>query len=393
MAGRRGEAGDVRIAVAGHICLDIIPAMRSQAGRSRDSLAAGKLYVVGPAVVSTGGTVANVGIALHRLGMSVRLLGKVGDDLFGRAILDVLSGHGQNLANGMIVSRGATSSYSVVISPPGVDRTFLHCPGANDTFRAADLSDKSLAGCRLLHFGYPPLMKRMYADGGSELVRLLRRAKRLGLTTTLDMAMPDPDSPAGRCNWRAILAGVLPYVDFFLPSLEETVGMLRCKPPGNSLDGDYLAKIADQLLGWGVAGVVLKLGADGLYLKTAADPARLAACGAIGLDSDVWTGREMLAPCFRVQVAGTTGAGDCSIAGFLAGLAKGLPPPQALTAGVAVGACNVECHDASSGIISWNRVQRRIRSGWKRLPTRSRLVGWRQNRRDGVWLASLDPGC
>jgi sugar/nucleoside kinase (ribokinase family) len=392
MAARRIGAGKGRIAVAGHICLDIIPTMQDLPSGSRASLAAGKLYVVGPAVVSTGGTVANVGIALHRLGLPVRLLGKVGDDLFGRAILDVLSGHGRNLADDMIVSRGATSSYSVVISPPGVDRTFLHCPGANDTFRAADLSDKSLAGCRLLHFGYPPLMKRMYADGGRELQRLLRRVKGLGLTTTLDMAMPDPDSPAGRCDWRAILAGVLPYVDFFLPSLEETVQMLRCKPPGDVLDGDFLAKVADELLGWGVAGVVLKLGAAGLYLKTASDQVRLAACGAIGLDSVVWTGREMLAPCFRVQVAGTTGAGDCTIAGFLAGLAKGLPPPQALTAAVAVGACNVERHDASSGIISWRQVQRRISAGWKRLPTRSSLEDWRQDRREGVWLASGDPG-
>jgi sugar/nucleoside kinase (ribokinase family) len=381
-----------RIAVAGHICLDIIPAMEGQAARSPSSLVPGKLYAVGPAVISTGGAVANTGIALHRLGLRVRLLGKVGDDLFGQAILEILCSHGRELAGSMIVSRGATSSYTVVINPPGVDRTFLHCPGANDTFCAADVADSSLAGCRLLHFGYPPLMRRMYADGGRELGRLLARAKRLGLTTSLDMAMPDPNSPAGRCDWPAILAGVLPHVDFFLPSLEEMIQMLGWEPPGSSVDAGLLGRVADELLGWGAAGAVLKLGHNGLYLKTTSCEARLAGCGAAAPKAGAWLAREILAPCFRVKVAGTTGAGDCAIAGFLAALVKGLPPQRAVSAAAAVGACNVERPDASSGIVCWRQVQRRIRSGWKRLPLSLRLDDWRYDRRSGVWFAPGDQG-
>ena len=299
----RSAAGHCRIAVAGHICLDIIPAMEGPARRSAGSLAPGKLYAIGPAVISTGGAVANTGIALHRLGLPVRLLGKVGDDLFGQAILEILRAHGRQLGGSMIVSRGATTSYTVVINPPGVDRTFLHCPGANDTFCAADVADSSLAGCRLLHFGYPPLMRRMYADGGRELQRLLARAKRLGLTTSLDMAMPDPNSQAGRCDWRAILAGVLPHVDFFLPSLEEMIQMLGWKPAGSSVDGGLLGRVADKLLHWGAAAVVLKLGNDGLYLKTTACRARLAACGAwlrigaVGRRRPDWRPLGQLQPC------------------------------------------------------------------------------------------------
>ena len=364
--------------------------MEGPRGRSAGSLAPGKLYAVGPAVISTGGAVANTGIPLHRLGLPVRLLGKVGDDLFGQAILEILRAHGRELAGSMIVSRGATTSYTVVINPPGVDRTFLHCPGANDTFCAADVADSSLAGCRLLHFGYPPLMRRMYADGGRELQRLLARAKRLGLTTSLDMAMPDPNSQAGRCDWPAILAGVLPHVDFFLPSLEEMIQMLGWKPAGSSVDGVLLGRVADKLLHWGAAAVVLKLGNDGLYLKTTACRARLAACGAAAPEAGAWLAREMLSPCFRVKVAGTTGAGDCAIAGFLAAVVKRLSPEQAATAAVAVGACNVERPDASSGIVSWMQVQRRIRSGWKRLAVSVQLHGWRYDRRAGVWASPRD---
>src|SRR3990172_9091313 len=54
-----------------------------------------------------------------------------------------------------------------------------------------------LAEARLFHFGYPPLMKRMYEARGHELREIFRRAKGTGVTTSLDMALPDPSSPAG----------------------------------------------------------------------------------------------------------------------------------------------------------------------------------------------------
>ena len=92
-------------------------------------------------------------------------MGKVGDDLIGRAILDFVGGIDPTLSAGMIVAKGEISSYSVVINPPGVDRTFLHCTGANDTFTAADVTDDQLKGARLFHFGYPTLMQRIYNDG------------------------------------------------------------------------------------------------------------------------------------------------------------------------------------------------------------------------------------
>ena len=62
------------VVVAGHICLDVIPGL-TQA----PDLTPGRLVVVGPSAVSTGGPVGNVGLALHRLGVPVRLMGKIGD--------------------------------------------------------------------------------------------------------------------------------------------------------------------------------------------------------------------------------------------------------------------------------------------------------------------------
>ncbi len=87
------------VVVAGHICLDLIPRLRDS-----PALEPGGLTVVGPAVVSTGGAVANTGLALHRLGTSVAMMGKVGTDAFGRVVLDLLAQHDPSLREQMIVS-------------------------------------------------------------------------------------------------------------------------------------------------------------------------------------------------------------------------------------------------------------------------------------------------
>lgn len=385
--------------VAGHICLDIIPALGEGQAGAEELLRPGKLVEVGGAVTATGGAVANAGMALHRLGVPVRLAGKVGDDLFGRAILDVLRGHCPALAGGMIESRGEATSYSIVISPPGTDRTFWHCPGANDTFGADDLPGEKLAGARLLHFGYPPIMRRMYADGGGELAELLGRVREGGLTTSLDMAMPDPQSEAGRVDWPALLARALPRVDVFLPSLDETLFMLdRARFEGAlsgaaPADGALLGELSARLLDMGAAVVGLKLGDQGLYLRTSSKPARLAAMGACSPeDTQAWAGRELLAPCFEVRVAGTTGSGDATAAGFLAAFLKGLPPEEAATRAVAVGACSVERAEATAGIPSWAAVEERIGSGWKRRPVELALPGWKCDAERSLWRGPNDRG-
>lgn len=70
-------------------------------------------------------------------------------------------------------------------------------------------------------------MKLMFEDDGAQLVEMFRRAKDTGVTTSLDMALPDPASAAGRASWVTILKSTLPYVDIFLPSIEEILYMLH----------------------------------------------------------------------------------------------------------------------------------------------------------------------
>lgn len=391
-----------RIVVAGHICLDIIPSFPGggPVHGLGEYLMPGKLSEIGPALLSTGGAVSNTGLALYWLGFPVTLMGKVGDDPFGGLILNLLREQGERLADGMIVAQSESSSYSVVLSPPGVDRVFLHSTGANDTFAADDVPAASLADAKLFHFGYPPLMRRMYEDEGAELERLLSRAKSEGLTVSLDLARPDPASPAGRADWRAILARVLPHVDAFLPSFEEILYMLRpdrYRELSESLgteellacaDGPLLSSLSEELLEMGAAVVGLKLGLYGFYLRTSANSDRLRAMGLCAPKGDRlanWLGRELLAPCYQVEVAGTTGAGDCTIAGFLGGLAAGLDVEDALLGAVGTGACNVERADAVSGVRSWAETRARIVAGWRQSEAVPSLPGWNRASGSGIW--------
>ncbi len=385
------------VVVAGHVTLDIIPKLVGGA-----LFMPGRAIEAGPATFATGGAVANTGLALHRLGVPTRLIGKIGADMFGQAVRSLVEAHGPGLAEGLVVAPGESTAYTIILSPPGADRIFIHNPGCNTTFGAGDVPGAALAQARLFHFGYPPIMRRMYQDGGAELVALFRRAKQHGATTALDMTMTDPDGPTGRADWRAILNALLPYVDVFLPSVEEMLQMLH-RPVFDQLGGRagaagmiehvpaaLIAELAGELLAMGSAIVGLKAGHRGLYLHTAG----AAALGRMGraapADPTAWAGRELWAPCFEVQVVGTTGSGDATIAGFLMGLLRGMPPEPTLTAACAVGACNVEAADAFSGVRSWPATEARIAAGWPRLPLQVDAPGWSWDAARELWVGPGD---
>ncbi len=383
------------VVVAGHICIDVIPSFPGPAKPLAEYFQPGGLTRIGPVVAATGGPVANTGLALYRLGVPVELMGKVGGGLFGQAVIDILNAQGPRLARRMILAPDEPASYTIVINPPDVDRIFFHCPGPNDTFAAADLDLDAVARARIFHFGYPPIMRRMYLDGGAELVALLRSARACGATISLDMSALDPNTEAGQVPWVPILERALPFVDVFGPSIDETLDMLdrprfdALRRAGKHLTGAVLHEVSDRLLAMGAAVVLLKLGDQGLYVRSSPDRARMAQMGAARpADLENWTGRELLTPCMCVEVGGTTGSGDCTVAGFLAGLLQGQSIEDALLSGVAVGACSVEVPDATSGVPSWERVRERLAAGWPRHPQRLALDGWRES--GGLWAGPAD---
>ncbi len=269
---------------AGHVCLDIIPTFPAKAGVDvHQLLNPGSLIVIGAAALAPGGPVSNVGLALHKLGVRTEFMGKVGDDLFGQGLLKLFQPYGAD--RGMAVVPGEVTSYTVVLTPPGIDRIFLHNPGANDTYGVRDVDFLKLNSTGIFHLGYPPLMRALYEDGGDQLHGIFSQAKAAGTSTSLDMAFPDPASPAGRAPWRQILTKTLPHVDIFLPSCEELMFMLnqdrfqelreqaKGSDPVLEYTGDDLRFLADTSLQLG-AGIV---GSRPACAVSTSQPARLIA--------------------------------------------------------------------------------------------------------------------
>jgi sugar/nucleoside kinase (ribokinase family) len=355
--------------IAGHVCFDVIPYFPPHSKESiQDLLPPGKLVQVGDAKLSAGGPVSNTGIILKTLGCKVCFCASVGDDDFGRMTMEYLQRSGS--AKGIRILSGIASSYTIVLAVPGIDRIFLHNPGSNNCFSIENMDINLLKHCRCFHFGYPPLMRRMYEMEGIELKKIFQVAKDAGVTTSCDMALPDPDSKAGKVNWRNILKNVLPYIDIFLPSIEETFFMLepeeflrmKKKYKGAELI-DYLeledyAHLADRLLQLGSRMVGLKAGHRGFYFKSASETVLKQLGAAQPSQLSKWADRELWCPAFHADnLASETGAGDAFIAGFLTGLLRDKSLEKTLKIATCVAWQNLQELDAQSGIRNWDETR------------------------------------
>jgi len=388
------------IVIAGHLCLDIIPTFTETKTGER-LIEFGKLLDVGPASFSIGG-VANTAVDLCRLHQPPGLVALVGQDAWAGLLRERLHAIEPAPRLWLGVRDDAPSSYSIVISPPGEDRIFFHCRGVNDVFSADDLPDEALRAARIVHVGYPTLMAGMYRDTGAGLEAVLRRIRAAGCVTSVDPSRPDPESESGRADWAAILERTLPLTDFFHPSFEELLFMLerdtyeRMAREGGEGElvhratPELLDRLTGALLDLGCALIGLKLGDQGLYLRTTSDPARWPETA--GLDPAHWLGRRLWAPCFASTFVGTTGSGDATIAGLLGAIAEGRSPEAAVRDAVAVGAFSTEAADASSGIRDWATIRGRVAEGWKRRPVQIALDGWAWDEAAGLWRAPDDAG-
>jgi len=380
------------IIVAGHICLDIIPDWRIGGIKT---IIPGHILEMSGLKLSTGGAVANTGITLKKLGISTTLLGKIGSDALGKVILEILQKEDKDLVENMIISQDEISSYTIVLNPPDTDRVFLHYPGPNHTFNANDIPYEKIKNGRIFHFGYPPLMKKFYENAGEEVVKMFRRVRKMNIITSLDMAMPDPESPAGKIDWYEFFKNVLPMVDIFMPSIDELLYMLNPEKFYNisekkeRIDVLLLDQIAKQLIDYGANVVAIKLGDQGLYLRTQQiEKSNLSRI----INSSQWNYRQLLSPCFATEVKGTTGTGDATIAGFLAQFLDGEEAEKCVTLATAVGACCVEAVDATGGIRPLPEVVKRVTSGWKRLSLSIPIDNWKYDYQYKIWKGPEDQG-
>ena len=366
-----------KVIVAGHICLDITPVFPDKKVENvTDWLQPGKLIEMDDAAVHTGGAVANTGLAMKILGADVSLMGKIGKDPFGDMVLNILRKY--EAADGMVCSQKESTSYTVVLAMPGIDRIFLHNPGANHSFCSDDIPMEKLQQTSLFHFGYPSIMRSMYERDGEELVEIFKKAKQAGCATSLDLAAVDEDSEAGRANWKEILKKVIPYVDFFVPSVEELCFMLdrqrffewqeRAKGKDITQILDIkkdIKPLAEMCMEFGVKILMLKCGASGIYYCTAEKEKLSDLQTSVGLSTEDWAGQEGFEKSYVPEkVLSGTGAGDTSIAAFLTAMLEGNSLEDCMHLAAATGASCVAAYDALSGLKPLEELKQKIEAGW-----------------------------
>ena len=276
--------------------------------------AAGSLSYLESVTMTTGGNVCNCGIDLARLGFRVAAITRVGTDGLGEFVRTRLAGEGVDSTGVITDGRKQTSATIVAVRADG-ERTFFHTRGCLTNFRAADVVKQLplVAGSRIFVLGYYGLLPEAEPDFG----RLLRMVKeRTGALVLVDTGGTPRRKPQE-------LRAFLPWVDFFIPSLEEGIAVTGQRRP---------EEIARALLDGGVRQVAgVKLGARGCYIAH--------------------DGRAETLPAVRVRrVIDATGAGDAFVAGFVAATLRGLDPFAAARVANSVAASCVTAVGASTAI-------------------------------------------
>ena len=365
-----------KIVVAGHVSLDLTPKFNMKTGVSSigDVIKPGKLVNVGKVAIAPGGCVTNTGLALKKFGADVRLIAKVGKDEFADILYEKYREQGAE--PNFIVSEDDATSYTIVIAPKGCDRAFLHDSAANDSFKEVDIDYEVVKEADYFHFGYPTLMKEFYRSDKDELQNMYRKVKKFNLITSLDVTAVDPESETADIDWNKRLSEVLPYVDFFMPSIEELCFMLdrekyyEMQKRGSddvcmylSLSEDVIP-MAEKVLNLGCKGVLIKCGAAGLFLMTA-DSSRMEELSE-KISVEKWADKKIFQNSYVPdRILSGTGAGDTSIAAFIYGMCNEMSPEDALKIAAGTGASCITEYDTLSGLLSIEALKNKIQNGWK----------------------------
>ena len=276
----------------------------------------GRLELVDTLTLYTGGCAANACVDMSKIGINVALIGKIGNDGFGKFMKNTLKDEGIHIEGLVTDENGATSASLVIVTVDG-ERSFIHCLGSNATFEERDIDYSIIEDAKLIFVAGTMLMT---AFDGDDCAKFLKKCKDMGKITALDTAW---DSKG---RWMDVLASSMPYIDYFLPSYEEAVEL-----SGGKTDPE---EIADTFLGMGPHTVVIKLGKDGCLIKTK-------------------QGEKYFIPTYdRIKPVDTTGAGDSFCAGFLSALVKGKNLVDCGKFANAVGTHCVMASGASTGIKS-----------------------------------------
>ena len=246
---------------------------------------------------AAGGKGANQAVAAARLGISTKIVGRLGDDDFGRQLLAGLQAAGVH-TDSVLVDEAVSSGVAVITVDDAGENNIIIVAGANgrvnqqDVERLTDLLPGAAA--LLLQFEVPL----------PAVLAAAQAARQAGVLVILDPAPAASDIPLE----------LYPLVDIITPNEIEASQLVGFPVNGQ----DTAAKASAELRQRGVGTVIVKLGAQGVFCAAGAE--------------------TFFVPAFSVRAVDTVAAGDAFNGGLAAALADGRSLRDAVVWGAAAGA-------------------------------------------------------
>lgn len=258
-----------------------------------------------------GGTCANTAAALGKLGLSTLFWGSVGNDQYGRYILDDLARAGIRTDQIIIDPHLNTVAVFAFIDEFG-ERYLWGWPRERQAFKELDLARLDLDRVRAAAWVHSSGMALAYDSSARyTVITLLRAAREAGVPTSFDVNLRLNNGTVDSDFKQAVLRAI-EYSSFVLGSGDDEFRYL-------GTGGDWRAVAAG--FATSTRTVVVRMGAD----------------GSMGITPQ----RTIHAPAFDLDVVDTVGAGDVYNAGFIAAMLRGGSLHDALLAGNGVAGYSV----------------------------------------------------
>lgn len=268
--------------------------------------------------ITAAGTAAGTSVDMAKLGCQVIAVGAIGDDEMGNVLLGIMNRYGIDTSH-MRRKKGIQTSGTMLPIRPNGERPALHVMGTNATFCFEDVPQDVLRNADFVHIGGFSLMPQF---DGEDTVKTLKVAREGKALTTMDVLGIKQDKMAER------LLPAMPYLDYFMPNLEEA----------QMISGlSDLDELCDFFLEAGAKNVVLKMGARGSLIKNQ-------------------QGLRLRVPAFKVEVVDTTGCGDAWTGGLIAGFSRGMGIKEAAQLASACGSLVATGLGSDAGIIDFDRT-------------------------------------
>ena len=267
--------------------------------------------------LAVSGAAGTASIAAAKMGLKTLAVGGVGCDLMGDWVIQRLKHFGVDTSC-MQQQPGWKTSSSIVTTRRDGSRPALHMRGATADFYVDDGMINQVIDSAVVHVGGVGLMRNMDEGRSAEV---MKRAKLNGCTTTVDIFAGSKD------DMRAV-ALVLPYTDYFMPSIEEAQALTGLND---------MADMAEAFIKLGVKCCVFTLGGDGAYYHHG-------------------DGTKFKIPAFAIDVKCTCGCGDAFNSGFAVGLVKGFDPQTTVKFAQATSALNATGLGSQAGVESFEHT-------------------------------------